>query len=368
MSATRIDQLVANLTLWKDAYYNGPSPLVSDAVFDAAEDELRTLDPQNVYFQKIGAPNPVGGAWPKVQHSIPMGSLNKCQTSDDLKAWRPNQPVCITHKLDGASVSLKYLNGKMVQALTRGDGDIGEDITRNVLLMQGVVRQLPLAGTVYVRGEIIIRKSDFAQHFKGESNPRNSAVGTAKRQSDFDKCKHLTVVAYQFLQDGVSSKSKDLEIELLENYGFVTPPKYICVTLAGIQAVYDAYVAGKRDALDWEIDGLVLDVNDRDTREAMGDHNQRPKGSIAFKFPHEEKITTLLSIDWQVGKSGRITPVAIFQDVVLGGRTVNRASLAGVRQVEGLKLSKGCQIMVSLRNDVIPRVESNVTEGILNDM
>ena len=264
-------------------------------------------------------------------------------------------------------MSLKYLNGKMIQALTRGDGDIGEDITRNVLLMQGVVRQLPLQGTVYVRGEIIIRKSDFTQHFKGESNPRNSAVGTAKRQSDFDKCKHLTVVAYQFLQDGVAAGHKDVEIDLLENYGFVTPPKYLCQTLTSIQAVYADYVAGKRDALDWEIDGLVLDVNDRDTREALGDHNQRPKGSMAFKFPHEEKLTRMIRIDWQVGKSGRITPVAIFEEVVLGGRKINRASLAGVSQVNALKLSQNCQIMVSLRNDVIPRVEANVTEGIQND-
>jgi len=348
------------------AYRNG-NPIMSDAAYDALEDQLRVLDPSHAHFQTVGAAPLPGGGWPKVRHSIPMGSLNKAQTSDDLKSWWPNRLVCITHKLDGISVSLRYVGGKLVQALTRGDGDIGEDITRNVMLMQGAVRIIPKSGTVYIRGEIVCRKSDFKSYFAGESNPRNTAAGTAKRQSDASKCKHLTVVAYQYMPEGVPSDTKAGEINDLSTMGFVVPPYYEASTLAEAQTIYDQYVATQRDLLDWEIDGLVLDVNDRDAREALGQHNQRPRGAVAFKFGHETRVTTLRDIEWQVGKSGRVTPVAIFDEVDFKGTKVRRASLAGVRQVEHLRLFAGCEVLVSRRNDVIPRVEENVTLGIQND-
>lgn len=235
--------------------------------------------------------------------------------------------------------------------------------------MQGAVRQLPKGSPspVFVRGEIICRKSDFAAHFQGESNPRNTAAGTAKRQSDNDKCRHLTVVAYQYLPSGTPLATKAGEINALGMAGFVVPPYYEAATPAEVQVVYDDYVATKRDALDYEIDGLVIDVNDRDAREALGEHNQRPKGAVAYKFPHEEKTATLLNIVWQAGKSGRVTPVANFTEVLLGGAKVKQASLHTSDRVEGLKLWKGCTILVSRRNDVIPMVEANISDGITID-
>jgi len=365
MSTQQIQDLIQKLEAACRTYYQHTGELVlTDTAYDALEDELRKLDPNHPHFQTVGAAPLPGGGWPKVRHSIPMGSLNKAQTSDDLKSWWPGKLVCITHKLDGISCSLKYLDGKLVQALTRGDGDTGEDITRNVLLMQGAVRVIPNKGTVYVRGEIICRKSDFAQHFQGESNPRNTAAGTAKRQSDADKCKYLTIVAYQYLPDGRPPATKVEEIYALSMTGFVVPTYYGASTPAEAQVIYDEYVATKRDALDWEIDGLVLDVNDRDAREALGDLNSRPRGAVAFKFPHDSKPTILRDIHWQVGKSGRITPVADFDEVVLGGVKVERASLHTMRNVTGLKLFPGCRVLVSRRNDCIPYVEANLDDGI----
>ena len=266
--------------------------------------------------------------------------------------------------------SLFYKDGQLTQALTRGDGTMGEDITRNVRLMQGAVKQLPpgrVPQIVYVRGEIICRKSDFAAHFQGDSNPRNTAAGTAKRQSDAAKCKHLTVVAYQYLPNGLPVDTKRQEMQALEQLGFIVPAHYLASTPAEVLAVYNEYVASKRAALDYDIDGLVIDVNDSRDREALGETNQRPKGSVAFKFGHETRITTLRAIEWQVGKSGRVTPVAIFDEVDFNGTQVKRASLAGTRQVVHLKLSPGCEVLVSRRNDVIPRLEENVTLGIQND-
>ena len=363
MSTPQIQALYDRIQAANKAYRNG-TPIMTDAAYDALEDQLRKLDPNHPHFQTVGAAPLAGGGWPKVRHSIPMGSLNKAQTGDDLKSWWPGRPVCVTHKLDGISVSLRYVDGKLTQALTRGDGDVGEDITRNVLLMQGAVKQIPTKGTVYVRGEIICRKSDFKVHFQGESNPRNTAAGTAKRQSDPDKCKYLTVVAYQYLPEGVAPNTKQTEINNLISLGFETPSAYWAGSPTEVMAVYDDYIATKRDALDYEIDGLVIDVDNRDAREALGDLNSRPRGSVAFKFPHDQKVTNLRAVRWQVGSSGRVTPVAEFDEIILGGAKVKQASLHTVDRVLGLKLWEGCSIMVSRRNDVIPMVEMNLSDNI----
>lgn len=360
-------QIAKQMKEAREAYYNG-NPILGDAEYDALEDELRQLDPHHPILKQIGAAPPTSSGWPKVQHGQSMSSLNKVQTQDEMSAWwascRP-QEVMITEKLDGISCSMRFEQGVMVQALTRGDGLVGEDITRNVLMMKGYPKQMPIF-TGYVRGEIICRKSDFVAHFPGESNPRNTASGTAKRQSDPDKCQYLTVISYQYLSDIKTITTKTEELKTLEDLGFTVPNYYVGNSPQWAKGVYDGYVSGKRDQLDYEIDGLVLEVDNTWERDDLGDKNNRPMGATAFKFPHEAKPTILRDIRWQVGNSGRVTPVAIFDTVVMGGRKIARASLAGVEQVERLRLFKGCNVMVSLRNDVIPRIESNLDEGTHN--
>ena len=373
---SRAQTLVDLLTKYDDAYYNG-TPLVPDSVYDPLRDELVRLDPSNAYFSKVGAP--VNGAWPKVRHAIPMTSLNKAQNNGELVTWGKSVgkgPRIAMDKLDGLSVALKYFRRKLVQALTRGDGITGEDITRNVLLMQGAIKMLPATipsghgavptpDTVYIRGEIVCKKSDFKLHFPGESNPRNTASGTAKRQSNHQAAAHLTIITYQFLPDGVVLPGKSHELHALNGMGFNVPRWTTCLDENEIETHYQEYVAKTRLSLDYEIDGLVIDVADTATREALGDLNNRPKGSIAYKFPHESKQTTIRAIRWQVGNSGRITPVAEFDEVLLMGARVTQASLHTADRVKKLRLFKDCSILVSRRNDVIPMVEANISEGRL---
>jgi DNA ligase (NAD+) len=364
---TTIASLVERLTKARDAYYNG-APIMTDAAFDALEDELRRLDPKHAFFKKVGAP--VGGAWPKAHHTIPMSSLNKAQDNSELKSWFascvPVADVVVMDKLDGLSIALRYENRKLVQALTRGDGTTGEDITRNVLLMQGVVKTLPQssAAVVHVRGEIICKKSDFKTHFPGESNPRNTASGTAKRQSDPAKCAHLTVVAYQLLLPG-SSLQKRVELSALVTMGFQVPRFAPVRGEAAVEALYQQYVRITRSALDYDIDGLVVEIDDAKRRDTLGELNSRPKGAVAYKFPHEAKPTILKNVRWQVGNSGRITPVAEFVSVNLAGANVVQASLHNISNIEAIcrdqhvdRLHVGDKILVSRRNDVIPYVES----------
>jgi len=372
---SKIDTLAKRVAEAKDAYYNG-KPIMDDATYDALEDELRKLDPANPVLAHVGAV-PVSGGWPKVKHDVPMGSLNKAQDASDASGWWNDcnaSEVLVMDKLDGISLSLHYHKRHLKQALTRGDGETGEDITRNVMLMQGVVKVLPpeLRGgvptpdDVWVRAEVVVTHDDFAALFKGESNPRNTASGTAKRQSNPDKCRYLTVVCYQLLPNGDPMDAKADELWYLKKFGFKVANWQVAKSVADVENIYKEYIDTKRAGVGYDIDGLVLEVNDASMRMALGDKNGRPKGAVAYKFPHEKKPTELIDVEWQVGNSGRITPVALFKPVQIGGRKIERASLATVRQVEHLRLFKGCSILVSLRNDVIPRVEANLSENIEN--
>lgn len=256
--------------------------------------------------------------------------------------------------------SLRFVDGKFTQAVTRGDGTTGEDITRNVSIMQGVPGKLPTDWTGHVRGEIICTRSAHERHFPDGSNPRNTASGTAKRQSDPDKCRFLTFMAFKVVPDSGHMATKMAEMEWAKTQGF-TVPHYITVnSLERIMEIYGKYQDKMRARLDYDIDGLVLEVNDLQKQDDLGETNGRPAGAIAFKFPHETKETILEDVVWQVGNTGRITPVAIFETVDLGGAKVSRASLATAKRFKELNLRRGSRILVARRNDVIPRVEANL--------
>lgn len=384
MATIDIGALVKRLEAAKDAYYNG-HPIMSDAQYDALEDELRRIDPQHPFLSKTGAALPINGAWPEVKHTIPMTSLNKAQVLPDLETWfkgcglTPAVGVVWMDKLDGASIELRYERRRLVQAVTRGDGVTGQDITRNVLLMQGAIKMLPptfspsgspVPDVVFIRGEIVCLLSDFDKYFQGESNPRNTASGTSKRQTGHEKCAHLTIITYDLMPNGQGMATKADELTALAAAGFRVPKwGRVPATPAQVEAVYQQYVTSVRKTLDYLIDGLVVMVDDRNARESLGDLNGNPRGAVAYKFPHDSKPTVLRNIRWQVGNSGRVTPVAEFDSVNLAGAQVTQASLHTAKRVEKLKLFIGCRILVSRRNDVIPMVEANLDEGInLNDL
>lgn len=363
-TSAHIDALVARLEDASTAYYNG-SPVLGDDEFDALLMELRRLDPTNAFLSKIGAPGPSG--WPKVQLPFVLGSLDKSVNDADFDKWMTTVPGCdlaITHKLDGMSILLTYQGGVLVRAATRGDGVTGEDITRNVRLMQGVPLTIPFGGIADARGEVIVTKSDFAKFFQGESNTRSTACGTSKRQSNWEKCRHLTVVCYNLTTSPCQTNTRKEEIDTMVAWGFKCTPVVTTKSAADVKAMRQDFINGLRAALDYDIDGLVIEVNDSSDFHALGESGQNPLAATAFKFPHENIPAVIDDITWQVGKSGRVTPVANFATVKLVGADVNNATLHNVNQVIRMAqkvgksfLGRGDLILVSRRNDVIPAVE-----------
>ena len=364
-----VNDLVTELRTARDAYYHGV-PTMSDAAFDALENSLRKADPTHDYFSEVGAPASKTG-WPKVQHPVDMGSLGKAQTVEEFQEWvrlrgLVGSDLVVSEKLDGISVLLTYdVDGNFETAATRGDGKEGEDISRNVLLMNGVPNQIEneSGGKVYVRGEIVCHKSIHPIEFPNDSNPRNTASGTAKRQNaGWQKARHLNVYAYR-LDYTTADMNKAAELSTLKKLGFDVP-NHAVVKGSEVEAYYQEYIKTTRESLDYDIDGLVIEVDSVSVATRLGSHNGTPKGSIALKFPHDSATTTLIDVVWQTGSTGRITPVAIFETVNLAGANVSKASLHNLKRLESLKLYVGCEILVSRRNDVIPMVEGNISEGV----
>ena len=371
-NASWIEELEEKITQARHDYYNG-APSISDEQYDAWVDELAELKASSPAVTAIGAP-PVS-AWPKVEHSIPMGSLNKVQTLDEMTDWvqrnsrdktqlrQGYEQLLVTEKLDGISVSLRYVEGKLVQALTRGDGQTGEDITPNVARMKGVPKELPKPINAICRGEIVLLKQDHQDHFPETANPRNTASGTAKRL-DGRGSEHLTVMCYQALE--VEGQDLRFETEVfawLEEVGFQTPKWYMSAVAVGVKTPHDLWVDYQqtlREKLPYEIDGLVVRLNDLAYQWSLGDKHGRPVGAVAFKFAPITRQTKAIDRIDQVGGTGRITPVAVFDPVRILGAEISRASLYNQAYIEQIGWGVGAPILVSRANDVIPRVVSVV--------
>lgn len=379
--ARRIAELGELLKKYKDAYYNG-QPLVSDAAFDQLEDELRALDPKHPLLASVGAPVPTkakpraAGApvteWEKAQHKLPMGSLNKATDEAEFHAWvsrceehaareklpKVQSDLFVTEKLDGISLEVIYENGVMTEAITRGDGQVGERITTNVARMKGVPPRLKEALDISVRGEIVLKLSDMKRSFPNASNARNMASGTAKR-FDGTGCEHLTVLFYDL--EGEDAVDEVRKFARLKQLGFETPNLYPTDS-AGVVELYQQYAASKRAALDYDIDGLVIRCNPVRTQALLGELGGRPRAAVALKFASQTRVTKLNRIVWDTGDSGRVTPIAEFDRVWIGGAHLERASLHNVSNVKALGISEGDEILVSRRNDVIPQVEEVVVK------
>lgn len=364
----RADALSARLEKYRASYYAG-HPEISDAAYDALEDELREIDPTNPVLARVGSAELVA-EWPKARHEIPMGSLNKAVNEEELRGWLtrcqeladkdglgPVTDLFVAEKLDGISIEVIYRDGKMVDAITRGDGEVGERITQNVARMKGVPARIKDKRAMSVRGEIILRLSDMKKHFTSGTSPRNLAAGTSKR-FDGTNCEHLTVLFYDVAAD-LDLPNEIEKFAFIRSLGFATP-----TTSHGgiddVMAIYQRYSGEVRQKLDYEIDGLVVYVNSLHVQSLLGEVNHRPRGAVAFKFASPAKVTKVLEIRWDTGPSGRVTPVAIVAPVELAGATVQRASLHNATNVRALGIGVGDEVLVSRRNDVIPYVEEVV--------
>lgn len=363
----RIKELVRNISKADDDYYNKSNPQVSDKVYDAWKDELKDLLPKcknkklikqaDQVIASIGAMVGVS-EWRKVAHDIPMSSLNKVNTPDEFKAWAKEcdaKDVFLTEKLDGISINTIWKDGQFVQAITRGDGSIGEDITPNVRKMCGIPNKLKKKFTGSLRGEIILTKSNHNAYFPDYANPRNAASGVAKR-FDSSGSEHLTVIMYQ-VASGKGFKTEKEQFEYLSNLGVKIPWYAVYSDVNKAIEKYKEYHDIIRNKLDYEIDGLVGRVNSLSKQWELGEKNHRPKGAVAFKFDAAGKETTVRNIVWQVGSTGRITPVAEFDTVNLVGANINRASVYNLAYINELGIGVGAKAIIIRSNDVIPVLE-----------
>jgi DNA ligase (NAD+) len=365
VSRERIDELAAQIVSLREDYYGG-EPRVADADYDALEDELRgliaehpELTPDPNPLEQVGAP---GELHAPVRHSRPMLSLEKATTPEQVAAFFdrfPGQPVVVMPKLDGLSLALVYERGRLARAVTRGDGTTGDDVTVLVrALTDGVPEAIAAGGRTEVRGELVMLRSTFAAYNAAHPdkpliNPRGGAAGTLR-------AKHPAVVAerrlrfFAFDLDAENGAHADLEAAL-RALGFDAAEMRHCDDAAAAQEVIAAIEAGRAD-LDYDLDGAVLRLADRGAYAAAGTRASSPRGALAFKFAAEEKTTLLADVFWDVGKIGKVSPVAVLEPVFVGGTTVTRATLANQEVIRARDVRIGDTVLVRRAGDVIPFV------------
>lgn len=364
--SSRINELVSLIKRYQTSYYNGEGE-ISDAEFDALWDELKNLDPENEILKKIGTDS---GNFAKLRHVMPMGSQEKAANPEQFLGWASKHvydEYFVEFKLDGASLELQYEHGKLVHAVTRGDGTIGDDITVNAKKMNGVAAALfDLAGNLIdysggIRGEVIMTHDVHKEKFSDKANCRNAANGLMKRK-DGEGCEYLKLIVYDAFSPSGNQPFNDEEskINWLKSCGFNTVPLKICKSPQEV-IEYRSHVMDIRNQLEYDIDGLVIkerQINFQDASRA------RPDRQIAFKFSLEEAVTILRCVDWSVN-GGTYTPVAIFDEVELNGTKVQRASLANPDTMKALGVKIGCKVVVVKRGEIIPKIESVIHEDAL---
>ena len=358
----RIKELEELIVKYQKAYYDGEG-IISDAEFDKLWDELTELDPANPILQRVGADS---GNFAKIQHVMPMGSQEKAANPEQFLAWAAKHEYdqyLVEYKLDGASLELQYEKGKLVRAVTRGDGSIGDDITANARKMNGVLHEIRKNGELVpftggVRGEVIMTHEVHQNYFSDKANCRNAANGLMKRK-DGQGSEYLKLITYDALStDGKTFFTTEQEkIRWLMDCGFNVVKLVICKNAERVIA-YRAKVMEERKDLEYDIDGLVVKesvINYEDASRA------RPDRQIAFKFSLEEAVTTLRQVEWSIN-GGTYTPVAIFDEVELNGTKVQRASLANPDTMRKLGVRIGSHVVVVKRGEIIPKIESVVEE------
>ena len=361
----RIDELAARLTELRDTYYRG-EPLVADADYDALEDELRALiaehpdlTPDPNPLEEVGAPSILHAP---VRHSRPMLSLEKATRPEQVEAFFdrfPGQPVIVMPKLDGLSLAVVYEGGRLARAVTRGDGTTGDDVTVLVrALADGVPDRIDAGGRVEVRGEAVMLRSTFAAYNKAHPdkpliNPRNAAAGTV-RAKDPATVAGRNLRFFAFDLDAEDGAHADLE-EGLKTLGFDAADMRHTDDAAAAQEVIEA-IEVQRNDLDYDLDGAVLRLADRNAYAAAGTRANSPRGALAFKFAAEEKTTVLSDVIWDVGKIGKVSPVAVLEPVFVGGTTVTRATLANQEVIRARDVRIGDTVLVRRAGDVIPFV------------
>jgi DNA ligase (NAD+) len=364
-----LEKNIRLLEQYDNAYYN-ESEMVSDAVYDALKDKtLPFLPPDHPLLSKIGHP-PLTGI-KKIQHSIFMGSQNKVINEEEITKWvngvtskLTKTPVfVIQHKIDGFSLAAKYVNGKLDRVLTRGDGTTGEDITENAKMFRDLPHTLPNKESVEVRLEGYISKENWkklvektGQKYK---NARNAASGIS-RGYDGDNCQYISAIAYDIDKYNSCEESK---IQSLRMLGFnVVNSLMLTNGLSEVLEVYNGYKE-TRDKLIYEIDGLVLKVNETKLQDLLGIEHNKPNGQVALKFEAAEGISKILDIIPQVGRTGAIFPVAVIEPVDILGATITRVGMHNYGYIKDLNATIGSMVVIERRGDIVPKLVEVIDGG-----
>ena len=379
---TRINELVELLNRYADEYYCLDKPSVSDAEYDRLYRELVELERANPDQVLPHSPtHRVGGkildGFEKFTHLYPLYSLQDAFSQEELEAFDqrvrkgfPQATYICELKIDGLSISLTYEAGRLVVGATRGDGSVGENITENLKRVKDIPLTLPEPLDITVRGECYMPKTSFERvnlerQEKGEpefANPRNAAAGTLRQLDTGVVAKRgLSTFLYQEASPTDASSQSQVLAEL-DRLGFTTNRDYV---LAGSMSEvwnFIEKVASKRNELPYEIDGIVIKVNDLAIQEELGFTVKAPRWAVAYKFPAEEKEAEILSVDWTVGRTGVVTPTANLTPVQLAGTTVSRATLHNVDYIAEKDIRIGDTVIVYKAGDIIPAV-LRVVEG-----
>lgn len=372
----RMNELVALLNRYATEYYTSDNPSVSDSEYDRLYRELVELE--TAYPDQVLADSPthrVGGkvldGFEKYSHQYPLYSLQDAFSREELEAFDARVRKEVAHptyicelKIDGLSISLTYEKGILVAGATRGDGSVGENITENLKRVKDIPLTLPEELDITVRGECYMPRASFdqvnqARQENGEpefANPRNAAAGTL-RQLDTAVVAKRNLATFLYQEASPSTRdSQEKVLKHLEQLGFVVNPKRILAE--NIDEIWNFIqeVGEERDNLPYDIDGVVIKVNDLADQEELGFTVKAPKWAVAYKFPAEEKEAQLLSVDWTVGRTGVVTPTANLTPVQLAGTTVSRATLHNVDYIAEKDIRKDDTVIVYKAGDIIPAV------------
>lgn len=367
----RMKELIDILNEASRAYYQEDRQIMSDHEYDRLYDELVKLEKESgiVYggspTQRVGYT--VLSALQKVRHDSPILSLDKTKEPDKLVSWLGDKKGVISWKLDGLTIVLTYKNGVLERAVTRGNGEIGEDITHNARYFKNLPGRIKFTGELNLRGEGIITFTEFNRinSTLGEDevykNPRNLCSGTV-RQLNSKTAADRNVMFYAFTlvkAEGMNFEKKSQQMDFLKELGFDVVEHYV-VQAGDIKDKIKMF-AEKIEQNDFASDGLVLTFDSIAYSESLGITSKFPRDSIAFKWSDELAETTLTAIEWNTSRTGRINPVAVFEPVDIEGSTVNRASVHNVSVLESLKLGVGDRIKVYKANMIIPQIAENLT-------
>ena len=380
----RIEALKTQLEKHNRLYYEKDAPEISDYAYDSLMRELITLETAYPQFRTADSPSQrVGGApseaFEKVTYTTPKLSLGNAFDAGDLMDFDarvrkvfPEVEYCLEHKFDGLTVVLDYEDGLLVRGSTRGDGVVGENVTQNLKTVETIPLRLTEPVTLEVRGEVLIYKADFEKlnaerEAQGEppfANPRNAAAGSI-RQLDpklaASRPLDIFVFNLEYCADKTFATHKE-SFEFLEHCGFKVSPAAVYSSMTDIVAEIERMENGGRAALPYEIDGMVIKVNDLAMRETLGETAKSPRWAIAYKFSPEQTVTTVEAITVQVGRTGALTPVAELTPVPLAGSVISRATLHNEDFIAEKDIRIGDQVVIQKAGDVIPEVDHSLPE------